>query len=345
MTSRFLLRVLFIHIVVLLICIWCTVGVHAEKQRAHENAITVGKEGEYKSIKSALTAVTQTRNVIILLDPVHTESGIRVDVPVEVRGFGYQETLIEGASSLDKSYDRIFWVGEKGHLTLEGLTIRHGRVLKHPRAGAGIYNEGVLYVQNSVVSDHQATYGVGIFSVGTVHVENSVLEKNISVRRPAEEDIEGLGCAGSGGGIKVQRGHATLIRCIIRKNTAHRTGGGVKVSCDASAELDQCLISGNRANDFGGGVSVHGETTIRYSTIIGNRAQAGGGIHLTGDLNMLAVIALENDHRDFQIMTENDSFSPEVLQQEATIIGVSQPIKWATLDTVQIIQVLLKIIA
>lgn len=333
---------------ILLLLILCAFGfpgkVHANAPVAHEEAITVGTAGDYQTIALALEAVTPTRNKIILLDAVHTESGIRVDIPVEIHGKGYQDTIVEGASSVEKSTDRIFWVGKNGQLSLEGVTIRHGHVQKHPRAGAGVYNEGVLHVKNCVISDHQTTYGVGIFNVGTVFVENSILANNISVKRPQAEDLEGLGCAGSGGGIKVQRGHATLLRCVIQNNTAHRTGGGVKISCKASAEIIGCLISENTANDFGGGISAHGETRVRNTAVVFNRAQAGGGIHVTGDVEMVGVIALENDSRDFQMMTGNDSFSPEVLSSQATIIGTSQPVKWATVDTVQIIEVVLKTI-
>lgn len=84
-----------------------------------------------------------------------------------------------------------------------------------------------------------------------------------------------------------------LRRLVIEANTS-RNGGGISV-IDSSAILENLLVLGNIARSRGGGIwALGGAPIIRFSTLVGNSAEFGGGIHLWTEDDEPALARLEN---------------------------------------------------
>lgn len=294
-----------------------------------ENWILVGKNQKYESIQQVLEENVDKIVKIKLVDSVHKEEQIVISGQVHIEGDAKEKIIIQGSGENDTSGGRIFKVLPEGNLTLKDLIIEKGFVNEHPRAGAGIYNMGTSKIVNCIIQKNIGTYGVGIYSVGHLDVDSSVVQYNISIERPRAEDAVGLGCAGSGGGIKIQRGSFIIKNTLIKNNTAVRTGGGIKVSCPGKGIIKNSIVTGNTAEDFGGGLSINGEASVENCIIFNNASHKGGGIHLPGTLDLKSSILISNEGNDLELMLTNQNFTPELRENNNNIIHKSIPSKYS----------------
>ncbi|MBL0164841.1 MAG: right-handed parallel beta-helix repeat-containing protein [Xanthomonadales bacterium] len=209
--------------------------------------------------------------------------------------------------------DRILLHPGSGTLTIEGLTLAHGRfdavdndvgfggcvatgsdlVLRHSvirdclAVGVGSYGgavlSGYLTMSNSTVSgstafgDHPtngtAAYGGGVFAYGV-----RILDSTISGNSAIGTDNAPLSHWEIGGGLFIARNGGSIERSTISDNFAIRFAGGL--TQEGELELRNSTISGNStAQDDGGGLRVRQSTSIRVinSTISGNHAGSRGG--------------------------------------------------------------------
>lgn len=175
-------------------------------------------------------------------------------------------------SGLDRGYGAIY-IASSGALTMTG-----GEISDHTSdydttlyvdgtfdfSGGRIHgNEGALSVYigggvlnmsgNAEISDNVAAVGGGIFVEGTLNMSGGTVSGNRAVGRE-DEDL-----SGDGAGIYISLGAQANIsgEAHISDNTASGRGGGIYV------QFDETLISGGR--------------------IIGNKAQAGGGVYCDDD--------------------------------------------------------------
>ncbi len=213
------------------------------------------------------------------------------------------------------NHDRILLHPASGTLTIDGLTIAHGRfdavdndigfggcvatgadlVLRNSvirdclAVGVGSYGGGVLSgyltMSNSTISgstafgDHPtngtAAYGGGVFAYGV-----RILDSTISGNRAIGTDNAPLSHWEIGGGLFIARNGGSIERSTISDNFAIRFAGGL--TQEGMLELRNSTISGNSTEqDDGGGLRVRQVTSIRVtnSTIAGNHAGSyGGGI-------------------------------------------------------------------
>ena len=194
---------------------------------------------------------------------------------------------------------RIFHVGSKGRLTLDSITISNGRLFtsyRNPasgRNGAGLRNEGVTILQNSVVTSNSASAGSGggITNIGTMTLINSTVSKN------STGVYYTAGRWGGGAGI-YNTGKLTVNNSTISNNSATGSdyseyygaigghGGGMKNS--GKATINNSTLSGNHAYFAGGGIRNTGTLTLKNVTLSGNASYYGGGI------NNLSVMTLKN---------------------------------------------------
>lgn len=290
-----------------------------------EKYCTVGENGEYQTIKDAMLAMTDVSKEIVIIDEKHTEYDIVISKEITIRGVGKRKKVIQAQRNGNKKSRRVFWVKPSGNLNLENLIICNGFINKQPRAGAGIYNEGRATLNNCTVTNNTATYGVGVFSVGELEIDNSSISKNSYILRSPEEEVNGVGCAGSGGGIKIQRGTGIITHTLISSNVANRSGGGIKVSCKAGVKINKCLIINNTSGNFGGGISLNGKGILSENIIINNKSTKGGGLHLVGDLSFEKNLFFNNTLYDFFIMTNNTKFKPTVIKNTSNFIPTSHP--------------------
>jgi hypothetical protein len=125
---------------------------------------------------------------------------------------------------------------------LSGVTIRNGRI--NGSSGAGIWNQGTLILDSSVVTGNQVTgvtssdVGGGIVNNGTLTVTNSTIGNNSADR---------------GGGI-FNAGSAFMVlsNTQIISNQA-RSGGGL-VNFGNQAQLTNVTVDGNTATNNTGGI-------------------------------------------------------------------------------------------
>jgi hypothetical protein len=201
-------------------------------------------------------------------------------------------------------------------------------------AGGGVYNTGVLSLQDSTVDANRAdgeefAKGGGIANFGSVVVDSSTVADNMlggaypwaegagifnnEVGTPASLNVIHCTIAGNdfahdaepgrGGGI-YGGGNVTVRDSAISDNllckcTPDRIGGGIFVpsSTGSSAAVSNTVIAGNFAF-FGGGVDNDGTLTLDGVVISGNSAgdfsPEGGGVFNSGRLTVTGSLINQN---------------------------------------------------
>lgn len=163
--------------------------------------------------------------------------------------------------------------------------------------GGGVWNSGMLTIQNSTVSGSSSDWGGGIFNRGLR--EPTITDSTIS-ENSAGFDGGGLlnfelltliastvadNFAGqSGGGIANEAGTLQVTNSTLSGNTAAAAGGGMFNPAGAAANLVNTTLSANTA-DTGGGVYTAGELLLASGTIAGNDARNASAIYDPGTPN------------------------------------------------------------
>lgn len=190
---------------------------------------------------------------------------------ITIMGNGVANTIIQANAAPNTATYRVFLVNIIGNLTLDSLTVRHGRCNGScsifVTSAGGILNFGTLTVTNSRLSENSATAsGGGIGNLGIVTVANSTLSGNSTT--------------GNGGGIMHSGGIVTVTSSILSGNSAG-DGGGIYNNGIITAT--NSTFSSNSATASGGGIySSNSSTslTITNSTFYNNSATfQGGGIY------------------------------------------------------------------
>ncbi len=165
-----------------------------------------------------------------------------------------------------------------GVLTIENSAVTQNTTKgPSPETGGGIENDGILILRNSEVSGNvvggilEGDDGGGIENAGILEISNSVIYDNVA-------------SAGVGGGIdNITTGQATIISSTIRDNSGGAGGG---INNEGTLWLSHSLVYTNTATntDFafsigGGGIrnNAAGAITVTNSTVGGNLAYEGGG--------------------------------------------------------------------
>jgi len=220
---------------------------------------------------------------------------------LSIEGFARDATVIDawGAGRPDPPDDRVLDVRDGATLTLQALTIRGGFV----RRGGGIRVAGsTLDATDLIITDNQAGDAFGVLA------ENSTVTFT-RVAITANRNYDGLGI-GTGGGIIVDGGSATLVECVVAnhwaaagagiairegtlvlrdstvRDNAGELGGGVAIGTDGPtvppiALIERSTISNHRNSRWGAGIWLTtGSLVMRNSTIAGNEATRGGGLYV-----------------------------------------------------------------
>ncbi|MCL4272133.1 MAG: CSLREA domain-containing protein, partial [Anaerolineales bacterium] len=201
-----------------------------------------------------------------------------VTSPITVNGNGTTSTRIQANATPNTATYRVLEVGVSGNLTLDGLSIRHGRCVGACATagyhGGGILNYGTLTVTNSWLSTNIAdNYGGGIYNSGTLIVTNSMF-------------VNG-NYAYNGGGIYNSGGTVTVTGSTFWLNSA--TFGGGILNGDGTLTVTNSTFSENSASSQGGGIlnEIYGVLTVTNSTLSDNRAPNAGGIAGIYNINIL----------------------------------------------------------
>src|SRR5688572_17681381 len=218
------------------------------------------------------TGVTGTINLQSALPVLSTEMTIQ----------GPGATVLTVRRDTGGDY-RIFTIASGQTVIISGLTISNGSPTGGFPAGegGGIFNDGTLTLQDSIVTGNSAVSGTndggGIYNTfnGTLTLEHSTVSGNTA--------------SGIGGAI-VTSGPLTVTNSTLSGNSCGNSGGAI-YNDGATLIVTNSTLSGNNAGNNGGGV-IHdsGSATLTNVTITNNRADndnngsgTGGGIFHGGD--------------------------------------------------------------
>jgi len=149
-----------------------------------------------------------------------------------------------------------------GTLTVTGCAVRGNSGAALDTFGGGIYNDGMLLLNNSTVSANviQGSGGSGVYNTGTGAIRNSTVSGNVT------------GAFGGGVG---NVGMISIENTTISGNTAF-SGGGIYNYISGRLTLSSSTVTRNKAL-FGGGVSNAGDSFIVKDTIIAMNIAEGSG--------------------------------------------------------------------
>jgi predicted outer membrane repeat protein len=233
-------------------------------------------------------------------------------------------TLVGPMTIIQRDYGRVFNIAFGKTVSLENLTLSRGNT---PGNGGGIFNAGTLTMKGCTVTESTTAIpgpgsGGGIWNEGTLTMENCV--------------VMGNACAVNGGGV-ASKGGLTLTNCVFSRNRIVTSaedgsgyGGGVHIAADDSTKpltATNCTFSGNQAALDGGGLCVEGYCdpkltgcafsenearrgggiltrskfvlALKDSSVSGNSATEGGGIHIARDSSCsLSGCTIRNNRQD-----------------------------------------------
>ncbi|MCC6298767.1 MAG: hypothetical protein IT314_05685, partial [Anaerolineales bacterium] len=242
---------------------------------------------------SGADAITFAGNYVITLVGSQLPA---VTSQITITGNGAANTIVQADAAPNVATYRVFEVSSSGNLTLDGLTVQHGRCngacAGEIVSGGGITNDGTLVVTNSALSDNSANRGGGIFNnfSGTLSVANSTISGNsasvsgggifnLNIATVTNSTLSGNSTV-RGGGI-YNYATLTVTDSTFSGNSATITGGGI-YNYDTLTVTNSSL-SGNSANSYGGGIYNYTTLTVTNSTLSGNSAGLDGGGILNDD--------------------------------------------------------------
>lgn len=245
-------------------------------------------------------------NSIVSGNSAGDDSGCRTDDPALLCSEGggiWSEgtlTLIDSTISGNSAHFGGGVANRQGSLTVIDSAVlmnsaegcRVGAVLCS--GGGGVWNSGMLTMQNSTVSGSSSDWGGGIYNRGVREptITNSIVSGNSAVfdgggllnfetltliNTTVADNMAGQ----SGGGIANEAGTLEVTNSTLSGNTAVSAGGGIFNPAGAAADLVNTTVSTNTA-DTGGGVYTGGELLLVSSTIAGNDAPTATAIYDPG---------------------------------------------------------------
>lgn len=229
---------------------------------------------------------------------------------VTIRSVGDAKAIINASNLLNS--DRVFHV--EGRLSLQNLVITGGNApeddddggglrvdslgrlvllnstVSGNRAisgwGGGLYSQGFVYVENSMITNNNASDGGGILNNGTMVISNSSISnnetngsgggiynfENLTVINSTIDGNQAGGGYGDGGGIENNSGDIGIFNSTISGNTTDGAGGGIDNAFGSISSLNirNSTITKNISKGILGGGGIRGSANLRNSIVAGN---------------------------------------------------------------------------
>lgn len=203
----------------------------------------------------------------------------------------------------------VFLISAGVTVAIDELTITGGKgsidIGGGLKAGGGLYNNGHLTLQNTILTANAAgNYGGGFYNAatGTVAVIDSTIAGNSGqlgggflnggIVTVSGSSITGNQVTSNGGGI-YNLATLTVTASLVANNTATFNGGGI--FSNNTATVVNSTLTGNAAGSLGGAFFNSKTANFYDSTIAGNFAPQGAGIeHLLGTTTLFGTIVARN---------------------------------------------------
>ncbi len=215
----------------------------------------------------------------------YTEPGLDIDRSVTVRGTGAVATILQAATALELSSNRVVWIRSGCTAVVEQLTIRHGQTragLAGEAAeggagenGAGLLVNGAAYLWRCVITSNRTGQGGtgaagfqggrggrggGIYSDGYLELLECMVADNETGMGGAAGAGGTGGAGGDGAGV-----HNSSVLLVDRSTVAdNQTGsggtgspagspgsGGGLFASSGSVSMTHCLVASNRTDGAG----------------------------------------------------------------------------------------------
>ncbi|ANB16476.1 choice-of-anchor Q domain-containing protein [Dokdonella koreensis] len=293
------LRSLFAAALAVLLCTACAPVFAATRTVTH--CLDDGSPGSLRSTVAAAQhgdvidlsgldcpaiALTQGPVVIGTIDEVNP-SGPAFDLTFT--GPGADRLAIQGTDS-----DYVLFNFRSGTLTLEGLTVSHGRspptnVLGLPGVGGCVFAIDNVTLRHVALHDCTAQYGGGVLSyIGDIRAEDSVVHDNRGILYAPTGQVAGAGLMAMNG-FSFGKGNLHLLRSEVYGNVS--TGSAVlggAVFAHASLTVTDSVLRDNHAVSIsqgaqGGAGLANLNLTVTRSRLYGNSV-SGGVVGMGGAL-------------------------------------------------------------
>ena len=176
-----------------------------------------------------LPAGTYTQSLVAANEDLNAGGDWDVTSVLTINGATTDTTILQANATIGAATERVINVRAGGNLTLNNLTVRHGRfngTMTASTRGAGIENNAILTLTNVTVRDNVVnstsgnSIGGGIHNAGTaLTLINSTVTANVNTR------VSG-GSAFGGGVSSITPTTITITDSSISGNTAQSIAGG-----------------------------------------------------------------------------------------------------------------------
>lgn len=197
---------------------------------------------------------------------------------LSITGADKTTTIIDGNNS-----DRVFdIVSADINVTISNVTVQNGQLASSSETGAGINNRGLLTINDSVINQNKFSTVSGGGGGGIASVQGALIVNHTAITNNTASGFAG---------VQLNLGSMTISDSLIKSNGSQGSGGGVGIF-NGNATIINTTISSNTGGNpggQGGGINNGGHLTLVGSTIDNNTVAQGGGIVIIGTGTLIAV--------------------------------------------------------